>query len=184
MTDFSTEEINILRNETKGCREVIHLNNAGASLMPDQVTDAIIEHIRLEGAVGGYEAAELKAAKIKEFYQAAGTLLHCSASNVAFTANATDSFSRALSSVPFKPGDIILTSNDDYISNQIMYLSFQKRFGIKLHRVKNDPAGGVDLHDLDHQLKKLHPRLLAVTHIPTNSGLVQPVKEIGEIVSR
>jgi selenocysteine lyase/cysteine desulfurase len=51
-------------------------------------------------------------------------------------------------------------------------------------RIQNAPEGGVDLNDLDHKLKTLHPRLLSITHIPTNSGLVQPVKKIGEIVRK
>jgi selenocysteine lyase/cysteine desulfurase len=37
------------------------------------------------------------------------------------------------------------------------------------------------LNDLDAKLKKYQPRLLAITHIPTNSGLVQPVLEIARI---
>ncbi|MEO6977671.1 MAG: aminotransferase class V-fold PLP-dependent enzyme, partial [Mucilaginibacter sp.] len=80
-------------------------------------------------------------------------------------------------------GDVILTSNDDFISNQIQFLSCQKRFGVRIERVKNAGIGGIDLDDLDHKLKTLKPRLLSVTHIPTNSGLVQPVKQIGEIAA-
>jgi selenocysteine lyase/cysteine desulfurase len=181
---FSVEEIQAFRNETEGCATVIHLNNAGASLMPNVVTQSIIDHFQLEASMGGYEAAALRAKEIKEFYNQAAKLLNCNASNIAFTASATDSYSRALSSIPFNSGDIILASNDDYISNQIQFLSLQKRFGIKIERIKNANEGGVDLNDLDYKLKTLHPRLLSITHIPTNSGLVQPVKQIGEIASK
>jgi selenocysteine lyase/cysteine desulfurase len=181
---FTPEEILSLRNDTAGCAHVIHLNNAGASLMPKAVTQAILDHIKLEESIGGYEASALKINEIKEFYAQAGKLLNCKASSIAFTASATDSYTRALSSIPFKPGDVILTSNDDFISNQIQFISCQKRFGIRIERVKNADHGGVDLDDLDHKLKTLHPRLLAITHIPTNSGLIQPVNEIGKIASR
>ena len=181
---FSVEEINSLRKDTVGCSTVIHLNNAGASLMPNVVTQSILDHVQLEANIGGYEASALMASEIKEFYNQAARLLNCKPSNIAFTSSATDSYSRALSSVPFKSADIILTSNDDFISNQIQFLSLQKRMGIKIVRLQNAKEGGVDLDDLDQKLKTLHPRLLSITHIPTNSGLVQPVKEIGEIVSR
>ena len=181
---FSDEEILKFRNDTLGCTNVIHLNNAGASLMPNSVTKSIIDHITLEASVGGYEAAALKATAIKEFYVQAARLLNCKASNIAFTASATDSYTRALSSIPFKTGDVVLTSNDDFISNQIQFLSCQKRFGIQIERIRNAPEGGVDLNDLEHKLKTLQPRLLAITHIPTNSGLVQPVKKIGEIANQ
>jgi selenocysteine lyase/cysteine desulfurase len=89
-----------------------------------------------------------------------------------------------LSSIPFKAGEVILTSNDDFISNQIQFLSCQKRFGVRIERIKNAKEGGVDLNDLEDKMKSLQPVLLAITHIPTNSGLVQPVKRIGEIASR
>ncbi len=181
---FSTEEILQFRKETRGCSNVIHLNNAGASLMPDSVTQSIVDHIELEASIGGYEASALKATALNEFYVQASKLLNCKASNIAFTSSATDSYTRALSSIPFQAGDVILTSNDDFVSNQIQFLSCQKRFGIKIERIKNSNDGGVDLDDLDHKLKTLHPRLLAITHIPTNSGLVQPVNKIGKIVSQ
>ena len=181
---FSNEEILSIRSETEGCANVIHLNNAGASLMPNVVAQSIMDHIKLEAGIGGYEASALKTASIQEFYTQAAKLVNCKPANIAFTASATDSYTRALSSIPFKKGDVILTSNDDFISNQIQFLSCQKRFGVKIERVRNAPCGGIDLDDLDHQLKTLRPRLLSITHIPTNSGLVQPVKKIGEIASK
>lgn len=181
---ISEQEVSQFRKETVGCSNIIHLNNAGASLMPNVVTQSILDHINLEANVGGYEASAMKENEIKEFYAQAAKLLNCKASNIAFTASATDSYTRALSSIPFKKGDVILTSNDDFISNQIQFLSCQKRFGIKIERIRNAREGGVDLNDLDHKLKTLHPLLLAITHIPTNSGLVQPVKEVGKIASQ
>jgi len=180
-TAFSSEEIARFRKETTGCTNVIHLNNAGSGLMPDVVSRAVLDHIKLESEIGGYEAAALRAAAIREFYVQAGKLLNCKAANIAFTSSATDSYTRALSSIPFSSGDIILTDNDDFISNQIQFLSLQKRFGIRIERIRNAPEGGVDLEDLEQKLNRLQPRLLAITHIPTNSGLVQPVGQIAEI---
>ena len=178
---FTIEEVARFRNDTRGCSHVVHFNSAGASLMPDVVTRAIAEHIELESTIGGYEASALQADAIQQFYTQAGKLIKCDSSNIAFTASATDSFVRALSAIPYQPGDVILTDNDDFISNQIQFLACEKRFGVRLVRIRNAPAGGVDLEDLALKLKELKPRLLAITHIPTNSGLVQPAKEIGEI---
>jgi selenocysteine lyase/cysteine desulfurase len=181
---FSSSEIDRFRTDTKGCSLVNHLNNAGAGLMPDVVTQSIINHIHLESTAGGYEAAHLKADAIREFYEQAALLINAKAHQIAFTASATDSYTRALSSIPFKEGDIILTDCDDFISNQIQFLSCQKRFGVKIVHIQNDAVGGVDLKDLEEKLFQLKPRLLAITHIPTNSGLVQPVNEIAEIFAR
>lgn len=178
---FTVEEVQKLRNETTGTKNVIHLNNAGSGLMPDMVTQAQLDHIKLESEIGGYEAAALRADIVASFYKQAALLFNCQPGNIAFTASATDSYTRALSSIPFEAGDVILTDCDDFVSNQIQFLSLQKRVGIKIVHIDNAPAGGVDLTDLKNKLHKHLPRLLAITHIPTNSGLVQPVAEIASI---
>ncbi|MBC7934129.1 MAG: aminotransferase class V-fold PLP-dependent enzyme [Rhizobacter sp.] len=178
---FSPAEINTFRNETQGCQNVIHLNNAGAGLMPDIVTRVQLDHIQLEAGIGGYEAAALKATAVEDFYLQCARLLNCKPANIAFTASATDSYTRALSSIPFKRGDVILTDTDDFVSNQIQFLSLKKRMGIKIVHINNAACGGIDLNDLDEKLQKFQPRLLAITHIPTNSGLVQPVSAIAAI---
>ncbi|SJZ49189.1 Selenocysteine lyase/Cysteine desulfurase [Chitinophaga eiseniae] len=182
-TVFSPEEIQRFREETAGTRHVIHLNNAGAGLMPDVVTQAQLDHISLESRIGGYEAAALQAEVVKAFYQQCALLLNCKPANIAFTASATDSYTRALSAIPFEKDDVILTDRDDFVSNQIQFLSLQKRIGVRIVHINNAAVGGVDLNDLGEKLHHYRPRLLAITHIPTNSGLVQPVHEIAAIYS-
>ena len=178
---FTREEIEKFRKDTEGCNHVIHLNNAGAGLMPNVVTKAQLDHVTLESEIGGYEASALQSAVIAEFYVKAARLFNCDPSNVAFTSSATDSFTRALSSIPFEAGDVILADRDDFVSNQIQFLSLQKRLGVQIVHINNAAHGGVDVDDLREKLKKYEPRLLAITHIPTNSGLVQPVDHIAEV---
>src|SRR3954468_1215760 len=92
---FTPAEVQKFRAETMGVKNVIHFNNAGAGLMPDVVTQAQLDHIRLEAEIGGYEAAALRADTIKAFYQQAALLFNCNPANIAFTASATDSYTRA-----------------------------------------------------------------------------------------
>lgn len=178
---FTQQEVQTFRNETTGTSNVIHLNNAGSGLMPDIVTKAQLDHIKLESEIGGYEASAMKASAVLNFYTQAAKLFNCKPSNIAFAASATDAYTRALSSIPFQTGDVILTDCDDFVSNQIQFLSLQKRLGVKIVRINNATIGGVDLNDLEEKLQKYQPRLFAITHIPTNSGLVQPVNEISKI---
>ncbi|RAW00844.1 aminotransferase class V-fold PLP-dependent enzyme [Pseudochryseolinea flava] len=181
-TNFSDQNIIDFRNDTPGCSNVVHLNNAGSGLMPRVVSNAIMAHVQLESDIGGYEAAALQKDVVQEFYHQAALLLNCKPTNIAFTSSATDAYTRALSSIPFREGDIILTSTNDFISNQIQFLSCQKRFGIHVVRVADTDSGEIDLNDLHEKLHTLRPRLLSITHIPTNSGLIQPVEAIGKIV--
>ena len=181
---WAPAEIERLRSETPGARESLHLNNAGSSLPPRSVLDASIEHLELEARIGGYEAEALRRPEIRAAYADVGRLLGVDADQVAFVENATVGFAQALSCIPFERGDVILTSREDYVSNQIMLLSLAKRFGVRIERLRSLPTGGIDLEDLEHRLRTDPPRLVAITHVPTNSGLVQPVGAAGEIVSR
>jgi selenocysteine lyase/cysteine desulfurase len=131
--------------------------------------------------VGGYEGAAGRSDAIAAFYEVTAQLLGCRPENIAHTANATDAYSRALSAIPFQPGDILVTTRNDYISNQIAFLSLHRRLGVEIVHAPDLPEGGVDVAELEVIVRKRRPRLVAVTHIPTNAGLVQPVEEIGPI---
>lgn len=170
-----------LRADTPGCAHRIHLNNAGAGLVPRPVLDAVREHLELEARIGGYEAADESAEAVEGAYGAVADLVGAHARNIAFVENATVAFSQALSAIPFQAGDVVLTSRNDYVSNQIMYLSLQERLGIEVVRVPDLPEGGLDPDALERAARERRPRLVAVTQVPTNSGLVQPVAEVGRI---
>lgn len=148
--------------------------------MPQPVVDAIYAHLDLELHTGGYEAAALKADAIQHFYEAVASLLNAKPSNIAYATNATDAYFQALSSVPFERGDKIITTQDDYVSNQIAFLQLRKRFGVEVMWAKVTDEGGVDVADMHQLIQKHQPKLVAVTHVPTSSGLVQPVAEIGK----
>lgn len=179
-------EMNItdIRTDTRYCTDKLFMDSAGASLMPSVVVDKMKSYLDLEEQLGGYEAAKRMATECKKFYTETAILLNGKPENIAFTYNATDSFSRALSSIPFSENDYILTTDDDYISNQLAFLSFEKRFGIKILRARNLANGDLDLDDFEFRMNKYHPKLVAITHVPTNSGLIQPAEEIGRLCQK
>lgn len=175
--------IDKLRAETPGCAHKIHLNNAGAALQPQPVIQAIQDYFDLENRIGGYEAMMAKASEINGFYTALARLLNCQPKHIAHATSATDAYTKALSSIPFQAGDVILTTDDDYVSNQMAFFVLQKRNGVKLIRAAKHPEGGVDVNSMADLIKKHQPKLVAVTHIPTNSGLIQDIESIGKICS-
>jgi selenocysteine lyase/cysteine desulfurase len=169
------------RADTPGCSRVTHLNNAGAALVPRPVRDAIRAHLDLEDQLGGYEAAESEAASLRATYQAVGRLLGAGAQNVALVQNSTVAFTQAISAFDPGPGDVILTTRSDYASNQITYLSLARRRGVQVIRAPDAPEGGVDPEEVRKLVARRRPTLVSLTWIPTNSGLVQPAEEVGEI---
>jgi selenocysteine lyase/cysteine desulfurase len=157
----------------------IHLNNAGAALMPRPVVDAVTAHLELEVRVGGYEAADGARADIEAAYEHVGRLVGASARNIAVVENATAAFAQAVSAFDLEPCDVVLTTRNDYISNQLALLSLSRRRGVRVVRAEDRPEGGVDPDSVRRLLASERPRLVTATWVPTNSGLVQPVAEVG-----
>lgn len=170
-----------LRSETPGCADRIHLNNAGSALMPEPVIRAVQDHLVLESRIGGYEAADARREAIEAAYRAVADLVGASSRHIAFTEHATASYVQALSSIPFTRGEVILTTRQDYSSNQIQFLSLHKRLGVDVRHAPDLPDGGVDVDAMAAMIRRDRPRLVSVTHVPTNSGLVQDVAAIGAV---
>jgi cysteine desulfurase / selenocysteine lyase len=168
------------RLDTPGCAHVIHLNNAGSSLPPRPVLDAVIGHVELEGQIGGYEAHAQNEEAIERFYGAAAELIGARPEEIAFCSSATRAWDMAFYAFRFEAGDRVLTSVADCISNYLAYIQVAERTGVEIVTVPNDAHGQVSVDAL-RDLVDERVKLVAITHVPTNSGLVNPVEEIGSI---
>ncbi|MEO9222990.1 MAG: aminotransferase class V-fold PLP-dependent enzyme [Mycobacteriaceae bacterium] len=168
------------RRDTPGCQTVAHLNNAGAALPPSVVTEAVIEHLRWEARIGGYEAAARAAAAVDKTYTAIARLINCRADEVAVVENATRAWDMAFYSLSFTSGDRILTSRAEYASNAIALLQMAQRSGATVEVVDDDEHGQLDVADLARRLDDT-VKLVAITHVPTHGGLVNPATAIGRL---
>lgn len=176
-----SDQLTAWRAETPGCAHRNHLNNAGAGLMPQPVVDAITDHVRLEAEIGGYEASDARADEIARGYDALAEIVGARRENIAVVGSATAGFIQALSSFDFAPGDVIVTTRCDYTSNQIQYLALSARLGVEIVHADDLPEGGVDPQSVREIIARRRPRLVAVSWIPTNSGLVQDVEGVGAV---
>jgi cysteine desulfurase / selenocysteine lyase len=171
------------RQNTPGCEQVLHFNNAGAVLMPRQVLDAVTGHLRLEAEIGGYEAADAAHDEVEHVYDAISQLIGCLPDEIAIIENATRAWDMAFYSLPFRSGDRILTSMAEYASNYIPFLQIAQRIGVVVGAIPNDDHGQVSVEALQNMIDE-RVKLIAITHVPTNGGLVNPAMEIGEIARR
>ncbi len=168
------------RADTPGCSQVLHFNNAGASLMPQAVLDAQIAHLEREAAIGGYESKAEALDAIEGVYGSIARLLNCQAEEVALMENATVAWHAAFLSLPWQEGDRILTAEAEYASNYISYLKLAREKGVQVECVPSTHTGELDVDALERMIDG-RVRLIAVTHVPTNGGLVNPAEEIGRI---
>lgn len=180
MTETALIDVARARAETPGCAHVVHFNNAGASLMPQPVLTAVAGHLELEARIGGYEAAEAAAAAIARTYDAAAALLNCTADEIAVVENATRAWDMAFYALPFAAGDRILTATAEYASNYIAFLQVARARGAVVEVIPNDEHGQVSIAALRRMLDD-RVKLIAITHVPTNDGLVNPAAAVGAV---
>ncbi|HEV2845533.1 MAG TPA: aminotransferase class V-fold PLP-dependent enzyme, partial [Thermoanaerobaculia bacterium] len=181
LTALSEDRVASLRQDTPGCATRVHLNNAGSSLTARPVADAVFRHLQRELEVGGYEAAEEAEERIQGSYGHLARILGTAPRNVAVVENATVAFSQALAAFDFAPGDVLVTTLNDYTSNQIMYGALARRRGLEVLYTEELPEGGFDPDSLRDLARHPRCRLVAVTWVPTNSGLVQDAEAAGAV---
>jgi cysteine desulfurase / selenocysteine lyase len=173
-------DIGKARAETPGCAHVLHFNNAGAALAPRPVLDAVHAHLELEAHIGGYEAADKMHDQTEHTYDAVALLLNCKRDELALVENATRAWDMAFYAQRFGPGDRILTCRAEYASNAIALLQMAQRTGVKIEVVPDDAQGQISLEALKSMMDQ-RVKLVALTHVPTNGGLVNPAAEVGVI---
>jgi cysteine desulfurase / selenocysteine lyase len=173
-------DIERARRETPAASQVLHFNNAGAALMPAPVLQAQLGHLQLEAEIGGYEAAAATDDRMEATYGSIARLLNADRAEIALVENATVAWDMAFHSVGFAAGDRILTAEAEYESNHIAFLQLARRGGAVVDVVPSDAAGELDVEVLERMIDR-RVKLIAITHVPTNGGLVNPATEVGRI---
>jgi len=173
-------DIEQARRDTPAVSKILHFNNAGAALMPAPVLQAQLDHLQLEAAIGGYEAAAAANDRMEATYDSIARLLNADRAEIALVENATVAWDMAFHSVGFAAGDRILTAEAEYESNHIAFLQVVRRSGAIVDVVPSDAAGELDLEALERMIDR-RVKLIAITHVPTNGGLVNPAAEVGRI---
>ena len=174
-------DIDALRRDTPGCNgNLTHLNNAGASLMPRPALSALLGHIELESRIGGYEAAIVNSRSIEHFYDALAALLKGRPQEVAFLDSATRAWHVAFHAMDWQQGDVVLTARSEYNANMVSFLHARARHGIEFKLVPDTADGVIDVDALEAMVCS-KTRLISLSHMPTNDGLINPVEQVGRI---
>jgi cysteine desulfurase/selenocysteine lyase len=173
-------DIDRIRADTPGVARLVYFDNAGAALMPIPVVEAMKRHIDLETEIGGYAAAELESGRLGSIYGSVARLVNAAPDEIALTENATVAWQMAFYALRFREGDRILTVEAEYAANYVAYLQIAKRTGATIEVVPSDDSGEIDVGSLERMLDE-RVKLIAMTWIPTNGGLVNPAAAVGKI---
>ncbi|KWV53752.1 aminotransferase class V [Rhizobium altiplani] len=176
-------DIDKVRSQTPGVRNRIHLNNAGAALMPQTVLDAMVGHLNREAEIGGYEAADEAASDLDGVYDSVARMLGSSRDEIALTENATVAWQLAFYALKFQPGDRILTARAEYAANYVAFLQVAERTGVAIEVIPVDENGVLDPEALERMIDE-RVKLIAITWVPTNGGLRNPAAAVGVVARR
>lgn len=181
-SDLAAVDVAAARADTPGCLNGAFLDSAGSSLPPRPVVDTVVDHLRLEAEIGGYRAADRNVEALDRTYDDVATLLGCGADEIALMDSSTRAWAQAFYSLAFRPGDRILTSRVEYASNYLAYLQVAERTGAVIDVVPDTETGELSVPALEAMMDE-RVRLVAVSHVPSNGGLVNPAEEIGRVTS-
>ena len=148
--------------------------------MPHPVVEAVKDHLDLEARIGGYEAKAQENDRIEAAYGSIARLIGADASEIAFAENASVAWQWAFFAQDLQKGDRILTAEAEYAANYIAYLQMAKRTGCVIEVIPSDASGATDPLALEKMIDG-RVKLIAVTWIPTNGGLMNPAADIGAI---
>ena len=171
-----TIDVERARALTPGCEEVLHLNHAGASLLPQPVLDAVVGHLELEARTGGYEAAADAAAGDAAPVHGAGRAdRRRRPDQIALLDSASRAWDMAVYSLPLEPHDRVLIGRAEYGANAISLLQLQQRTGCQLVLVEDDAARADGPRGArSGRSPRTRRRMVSLVHVPTQSGLVNP----------
>jgi selenocysteine lyase/cysteine desulfurase len=181
---LTTIDVERARAETPGCEHVVHLNNAGAALPTRTVLDTVVAHLELEARIGGYAAADAVAERSMAVYESVAALIGARPDEIALVESATRAWDMAFYALAatFSPGDVVLTSRSEYASNVLAALQVARRTGAAVEVVPDDEHGAFSVDALRDRLATGPPvRLVALSWIPTQGGLVNPAAAVGAV---
>ena len=181
---MSPLQIQHLREATPGCQSgLVHFNHAGASLPSQATLDAIIEQLQREARDGPMEAGEQGAILVEKARRAAGQLLNAPASAIAFASSGSTAWSMAFQALgPWQPGDRILVGRHEWGGN-LASMELAVQAGARVEVIPCDASGAACPVALEAMLDA-KVKLIDLTWLPANGGLINPAQAIGDVARR
>ncbi len=187
------EDFPALKNRLNG-KPPIYLDNACTTLVPTPVIEAMNEYYcgfpscgggrsrhwfatEVNNRIEGNPENEIKGSRqiIQEFLNAR------SAAEIIFTLNASHAINIVALGFPFRPGDVVLLTDQEHNSNLVPWLRLQKKGLIRVDHVDSDPDDRFDLVAFERRMRHSKVRLVSMVYTSNVTGYTIPAKQIIEI---
>lgn len=171
------------RAATIGSGHAHQFNSAGAALPSTGVVERVVQHLRQEQRIGGYEAATAVTDQLDAVYDSAAALIGAVPQEIALFDSASTGLRSIVDALRLGAGHRLLVSGSTYVSHALHLLTLSREHGVEVVVVPNAADGAIDLAALDALLAE-GPATVCIAHVPTSSGLVEPVVQVGELCRR
>jgi selenocysteine lyase/cysteine desulfurase len=177
-------DVQHLRDGTPGCQSgIVHFNHAGASLPSQATLDAIIDQLQREARDGPMEAGEHGAILVEKARRAAAQLLNAPTASIAFASSGSTAWSMAFQALgPWQPGERILVGRHEWGGN-LASMQLAVQAGARIEVIPCDATGAVCPKALESMIDA-NVKLIDLTWLPANGGLINPAQAIGEVARR
>ncbi|MEO5370987.1 MAG: aminotransferase class V-fold PLP-dependent enzyme [Magnetococcus sp. DMHC-1] len=156
---------------------LIYFNHAGVAPLPVRSVRIMAELADHMARYGAFRYRELDEVYTKA-RQRCAQLLDVSARDVAFVPNTSEGLSYVGLGLDWQAGDEIVTTDQEFPSNIVIWLDLARRHGLKVHQVPSGNDGRVDASALLERVNA-RTRVVAVSSVQFGTGAVVNLEPIG-----
>ncbi|WP_119300870.1 aminotransferase class V-fold PLP-dependent enzyme [Dongia deserti] len=174
-------DVEALRAQTPGCAIGAHFNHSGASLPTRATLAAVVDHLEREALYGAMEAATGAAEGVAAARADAAALLGAKPDEIAFTSSGSAAFGLVFAALPkLARGERILVGRQEWGGNLATMRAAADRAGASVEAIPVRQDGSADPEALARLIDD-RVRLISLTWLPANGGLINDAVAIGRI---
>jgi len=169
-----------IRNSFTVDRNVINLNNGYVSPAPLVVQDAMRRYLDFSNMGPKHTMIDILERQVEDVRRRVAKTAGCDPEEIAITRNASESLENAQYGIDLKPGDEVLTTNQDYPRMLTTFRQRERREGIVLKMI-SFPVPPPSMDDLYQRFERAvtpKTRMILLCHITNRTGQIFPVRKI------
>ena len=172
-----------IRNAFTVDRNVINLNNGYVSPAPLVVQDAMRRYLDFSNMGPKHTMIDILEKQVEDVRRRVAKTAGCDPEEIALTRNASESLENAQYGIDLKPGDEVLTTNQDYPRMLTTFRQRERREGIVLKTI-SFPVPPPSMDDLYQRFERAvtpKTKMILLCHITNRTGQIFPVRKIADM---
>jgi len=160
--------------------DYINLENGYYSMMPQEILEKYMQHIRQVNMEAAYYMRTVQFENKKKVATKLADLAGCSTEELIITRNTTESLDMIIGGMHWQAGDEAVMAEQDYGAMLDMFKQVAKRYGVVNKRISipNHPVSDEEIVELYANAITSKTKLLMVCHMINITGHILPVQKI------